>query len=67
MLFQAALKDMAYSFSPLAISSRIRISLFLIPPFLYEERMASVAIHHHPLFQQITETRNNFYVHYAFF
>lgn len=45
MLFQAALKDMAYSFSPLTISSRIRIFLFLIPPFLYEERMASVAIH----------------------
>jgi len=36
---------MAYSSSPLTISSRIRIFLFLIPPFLYEERMAGVAIH----------------------
>jgi hypothetical protein len=36
---------MAYSSSPLTVSSRIRISPSLIPPFLYEERMANAALH----------------------
>ena len=45
MLFQAVLKDMAYSFSPLTISITYKNFPLSDTSFLYEERMAGVAIH----------------------
>jgi len=52
----------------LPFQSRIRISLFLIPSFLYEERMAGVAIHSpSSLSADNKKTRNNFYVHWLGF